>query len=76
MRICVISNCLSFQLQLTKTRGMDMKQENVNINSDGGVPFLVIPLIHELTANTTQLAEKRAIGPRKYLRVFFLWITN
>lgn len=29
------------------------------------IPFVVIPLIHELTTNSTQLAEKRAVGPRK-----------
>lgn len=29
------------------------------------VPYIVIPLIHELTTNNTQLAEKRAMGPRK-----------
>ncbi|XP_021960036.1 mediator of RNA polymerase II transcription subunit 14 isoform X1 [Folsomia candida] len=27
------------------------------------IPFVVLPLIHELTANSTQLAEKRAVGP-------------
>jgi hypothetical protein len=34
-------------------------------NEHEKVPFVVVPLIHELTTNVTQLAEKRAMGPRK-----------
>ncbi len=29
-------------------------------------PFVIVPLIHELTTNSTQLAEKRAVGARKF----------
>lgn len=34
-------------------------------NDPEKVPFIVVPLIHEITTNMTQLAEKRAMGPRK-----------
>jgi hypothetical protein len=39
-------------------QGMPMDQDVV--------PFVIVPLIHELTANSTQLAEKRATGARKF----------
>lgn len=39
------------------------------------IPFVVVPLIHEMKTNSTQLAEKRAVGPRKclllYVQIFY-----
>ncbi len=40
---------------------------NINSSDHEKVPFIVVPLIHEITTNMTQLAEKRAMGPRKQL---------
>lgn len=57
---------------LTRASGISDTQPmetDVNINSSDHekVPFIVVPLIHEITTNMTQLAEKRAMGPRKQL---------
>jgi len=64
----VIFVCL--QLMLSRVNAKDMQQtaeelENPQSNEPEKVPFVVVPLIHELTTNVTQLAEKRAMGQRK-----------